>query len=86
MFTSHYRGLRESLLDYCSKLVHKPLLLPFGSSDCSCVILSPPRPLFTFLHIAHFTTEHPSTSQSAEEPPMRHQPLQPLPYQQTVTT
>jgi hypothetical protein len=66
MFTSHYRGLRESLLDYCSKLVHKPLHLLFSLSHCSCVILSSSRRLFTFSHVAHFTAEHPSSSQSAE--------------------
>lgn len=66
MFTAHYRDLRESLLDHCSNLVHKPVPLLFGLSHCSCVIRSPARRLLTFLHIAHFSTEHPSTSQSAE--------------------
>ena len=47
-------------------LTHKPVPLPFILSNCSCVIRSSPRRLFTSFHVAHFTTEHLSTSPSAE--------------------
>jgi hypothetical protein len=86
MFTSHYRGFRESLLDYCSKLVHKPVPLLFGLSDCSCVMPSSPRRLLTFCTLHTSLSNTPPHHKALKQLPMCHQTLQPLPSQQTVTT
>ena len=85
-FTSHYRGLRESLLDYCSKLAHKPVPLLFGPSDCSCVMPSSPRRLLTFCTLHTSLSNTPPHHKALKQPPMCHQTPQPLPSQQTVTT